>query len=167
MQQRYQDAMAVVRKFGTPDLFITDTCNPYDPEIIENLGPNQSVENRPDLVVRVFHAKLQELIKDITVNRIYGDITAWCGAIEFQKRGLPHFHGLFILDKDSKIRNRSDIDKIIKAEIPDESSNPRLYNIIKKTMIHGPCGNLNKNAVCMEDNNCIKGRRLIFKIKML
>jgi hypothetical protein len=61
---------------------------------------------------------------------IFGVIVAWCGAIEFQKRGLPHFHGLFILKKNSKIRNRHDIDKIIKAEIPDEASNPRLYNII-------------------------------------
>ncbi len=96
MQQSFQDAMAIVGKFGTPDLFITDTCNPNDPEIFENLGPN-----RPDSVVRVCHAKLQELIKDITVNRIFGDITARCGAIEFQKRGLSHFHGLFILDKDN------------------------------------------------------------------
>jgi len=158
MQQRYQDAMAVVGKFGSPDLFITSTCNPNDPEILENLGPNQSVENRPDIVVRVFHAKLEQLIKDITVSMVFGAIVAWCGAIEFQKRGLPHFHGLFILEKDSKIRNRHDIDKIIKAEIPDEASNPRLYNIIKQTMMHGPCGNLKKNAVCMEGDNCTKGR---------
>jgi hypothetical protein len=28
MQQNYQDAMAIVRKYGKPDLFITMTCNP-------------------------------------------------------------------------------------------------------------------------------------------
>lgn len=28
MQQNYQDAMATVRKYGKPDLFITFTCNP-------------------------------------------------------------------------------------------------------------------------------------------
>ncbi len=28
MQQNYQDAMVIVRKFGKPDLFITMTCNP-------------------------------------------------------------------------------------------------------------------------------------------
>ena len=128
MQQRYQHAMAVVGKFGSPDLFLTDTCNPNNPEIIESLGPHQSVENRPDIVVRVFHEKLLQLIKDITVGKIFGDIAAWCGAIEFQKRGLPHFHGLFILDKDSKIRTHNDIDNIIKAEIPNEALNPRLYN---------------------------------------
>ncbi|GBO11991.1 hypothetical protein AVEN_7680-1 [Araneus ventricosus] len=28
MHQNYQDAMAMVRKFGRPDLFVTFTCNP-------------------------------------------------------------------------------------------------------------------------------------------
>ena len=39
MQQNYQDAMAIVRKFGKPDLFITVTCNPNWREIVENLFP--------------------------------------------------------------------------------------------------------------------------------
>ncbi|GBO29161.1 hypothetical protein AVEN_236302-1 [Araneus ventricosus] len=34
MQQNYQDAMAMVRKFGRPDLFVTFTCNPSWPEIL-------------------------------------------------------------------------------------------------------------------------------------
>ena len=33
MQQLYQDAMSIVRRFGKPDLFITFTCNPNWPEI--------------------------------------------------------------------------------------------------------------------------------------
>ena len=37
MQQNFQDAMAIVREFGKPDLFITFTCNPSWPEITENL----------------------------------------------------------------------------------------------------------------------------------
>lgn len=28
MVQQYQDAMAIVRKYGKPDLFVTFTCNP-------------------------------------------------------------------------------------------------------------------------------------------
>ncbi|CAF5162094.1 unnamed protein product, partial [Rotaria sp. Silwood1] len=35
MQQNYQDAMAIVRKYGKPDLFITFTCNPTWREIEE------------------------------------------------------------------------------------------------------------------------------------
>lgn len=50
MQQHYQDAMAIVRKFGKPDLFITMICNPKWKEIIDNLMPWQKVQHRPDLV---------------------------------------------------------------------------------------------------------------------
>ena len=37
--QLYQDAMAMVRKHGRPDLFITFTCNPKWREIVDNLRP--------------------------------------------------------------------------------------------------------------------------------
>uniref|UniRef100_A0A8C5PXT8 ATP-dependent DNA helicase n=1 Tax=Leptobrachium leishanense TaxID=445787 RepID=A0A8C5PXT8_9ANUR len=37
MLQNYQDAMAIVRKYGKPDFFITLTCNPKWPEIAENI----------------------------------------------------------------------------------------------------------------------------------
>ncbi len=43
MQQQYQDSMAVVRKRGKPDFFITFTCNPRWPEITENLLNDQKV----------------------------------------------------------------------------------------------------------------------------
>ena len=33
MHQKYQDAMAIVRKFGKPDFFVTFTCNPNWKEI--------------------------------------------------------------------------------------------------------------------------------------
>lgn len=41
MQQHCQDAMAIVRRYGKPDLFVTMTCNPKWKEIQENLEPNQ------------------------------------------------------------------------------------------------------------------------------
>lgn len=53
MHQRYQDAMATVRKFGKPDLFITMTCNPKWREIVESLRPGENASERPDLVARV------------------------------------------------------------------------------------------------------------------
>jgi hypothetical protein len=33
MQQRYQDSMAIIRRFGKPDLFVTFTMNPKCPEV--------------------------------------------------------------------------------------------------------------------------------------
>src|SRR5207302_6082726 len=65
MYQLYQDAMAIVSYFGKPDLFITFTCNPKWPEITRELLPHQTAADKPDLTARVFHMKLQELLKDL------------------------------------------------------------------------------------------------------
>ncbi|CAF5155111.1 unnamed protein product [Rotaria sp. Silwood1] len=65
MQQNYQDAMAIIRKYGKPDLFITFTCNPTWREIEEQLFPSQAPSDRPDLITRIFKLKLNELIDDI------------------------------------------------------------------------------------------------------
>ena len=59
MFQLYQDAMTIVRKYGKSDLFITFTCNPLWDDITSNLLPNQKVTDRPDLVVRVFKARVR------------------------------------------------------------------------------------------------------------
>ncbi|TBU13530.1 helitron-like helicase [Hamiltosporidium tvaerminnensis] len=98
MKQKYQDAMAIVRKYGKPDLFITMTCNPNYAEISENLDANEKRENRPDLVDRVFREKHKALMADIIKNKIFGKVKAYCYVIEFQNRGLPHAHILITLE---------------------------------------------------------------------
>jgi hypothetical protein len=98
----YQDAMAVVRKYGKPDLFITFTCNPKWPEIIENLLPGQQPSDRPDLCSTVFALKRAAIMKDIFQNGWFGEPVAYVYAIEFQKRGLPHCHLLIILKSESQ-----------------------------------------------------------------
>jgi len=70
MVQNYQDAMAICTWAGSPDYFITFTCNPKWLEIesvVQSIS-GQRVEDRPDLVSRVFHVKLMELISDINKN---------------------------------------------------------------------------------------------------
>ncbi len=59
MQQNYQDAMAIVTQYGRPDLFLTFTCNPKTPEILENKLPNQQSADRPDITARVFQQQLK------------------------------------------------------------------------------------------------------------
>jgi len=149
MQQNYQDAMAIVRKYGKPDLFITMTCNPRWTEIQENLELGQSTEFRPDLVSRVFNLKLKDLLKDIKTNHIFGTPTAVVHVIEFQKRGLPHAHILLILKEQFKPKDADIIDSLICAEIPDQVVAPRLHEIITKHMIHGPYGEHSLNSPCM------------------
>ena len=91
MYQHYQDAMTIVTKYGKPDIFLTFTANPKWPEILENLLPHQSASDRPDLVSRVFHLKLNELLHDLSQEDVLGCGTAYVYTIEFQKRGL-HMH---------------------------------------------------------------------------
>ena len=92
MHQLYQNAMALIRRYGKPDLFLTVTCNINWKEIQENLKVGESAFNRPDLCARVFKLKLNEFMDDIIKNKIFGKIISNIEVIEFQKRGLPHAH---------------------------------------------------------------------------
>jgi hypothetical protein len=62
MHEYTQDAMAYVRTYGRPDLFITFTCNPAWTEIKEMLTNGQSPSERHDLIARVFKQKQLKLI---------------------------------------------------------------------------------------------------------
>ena len=57
---------------------------------------------------------------------------------------------LLILRGEDRIRDRRQIDQFISAELPDEETDPELFNLVKSHMIHGPCGNINPNCVCMQ-----------------
>ena len=155
MNQRVQDAMAYVRKFGRPTYFITQTCNPSWPEIVQHLLPGQAAHQRPDIVARVFHLKLTEMMDDLTKECIFGPVRAHLHCVEWQKRGLPHAHILLWLESSCRVYGDT-IDKVISAEIPSKQENPVLHDIVMRNMIHGPCGRLNPQCVCMKDNFCSK-----------
>jgi hypothetical protein len=157
-QQNFQDAMAIVRKFGKPDLFITVTCNPNWNEIKEAIK-EQEPQFRPDIIARVFRQKLKNIMKDILKNHVFGIPVGHVYVIEFQKRGLPHAHILIILRHEDKIRDVRQIDSIISAEIPDPSdpNQAKLFEYVTKHMLHGLCGLINMTCPCMEEKKCTKG----------
>ena len=121
MTQNYLDAMAMVRKYGKPDYFITMTANPAWREIREALRPGETAHNRPDIVARVFHLKFQALLRELIHEKVLGAVVGYTWVIEFQKRGLPHAHLLLIVDKANKPRTPEDVDARISAELPNDA----------------------------------------------
>ncbi|XP_062208999.1 uncharacterized protein LOC133910713 [Phragmites australis] len=155
-RRRYMDAMALVRKYGKPDVFLTMTCNPNWDEITRELYPSQIPQDRPDLVVRVFRAKLEELKKQLLDKHMLGKVKAYVYVVEFQKRGLPHAHFLLIMKGRYKLTCPEQYDCIISAELPDKRNYPELYKMVVKHMMHGPCGVLNRDCPCTKDRPSCK-----------
>ncbi|KAM0912341.1 hypothetical protein ACQ4PT_012850 [Festuca glaucescens] len=127
MVENFQDAVAISRVHGCPDLFSTFTCNPKWPEITEALSvePGQKSHNRADIIVRVYHMKLAEYLNDIRKGRAFGKVVAVLHTVEFQKRGLPHAHILIWKDREERGEvSPALIDSFVSAEIPDPVEDP-------------------------------------------
>ena len=127
------------------DIQITFTCNPKWPEITLFLEfiEGQKVDDRPDIVARIFRIKLDELLHDLRNKSHFGKVIAIVYIIEFQKRGLPHAYILLFLDLNDKCPSSTDIDNIITVEIPNQNEDPTAYEAVKQFMMHGLCGSAN------------------------
>ena len=132
--QRYLDDMAMMRKYGRPDFFITITMDANCEEVVKSLFPGQTSNYRPELIARVFALKLKRLMHLLTKEHIFGMIIAWTYAIEFQKRGLPHAHILITMRDEDKPRDEQIIDQLISAEFPD--NDPELLKLVSEKMVH-------------------------------
>ena len=92
-------------------------------EVQQHLRPGEHADDRPNLIARAFRTKLKKLLEYVTEGveggpPPLGTPAAHTYVIEFQKRGLPHAHILVIMDKGSKPKSPSDIDKHVCAELP-------------------------------------------------
>jgi len=96
MMQAYQNAMAIMRSKGIPNVFLTFTYNPNWQEIIAELEPNQTTSDHPDLVARVFQMKVKALLKGMAKIGWFAKVIVNIWTREYQKQGLLHIHLLLI-----------------------------------------------------------------------
>lgn len=129
--EQIADALAIAAELGNPTFFITMTCNPEWPEITSQCRPGQNATDIPIVVARVFHQKLQRLLKILkTMFPNAGRPVYIIYSVEFQKRGYPHVH---ILIKYPHSLTPEQIDSVISAEMPTDSSDAVL---VQKFMVH-------------------------------
>ena len=160
MKVHYQNAMGLVARKGAPTFFLTFT---YSATWDEHKAAARNNTMRgadgyvdPATICRIFHIKLQELIRDLRSGAFFGDTVYILYVIEMQKRGLPHTHIVFKIDGDGPVQ-ATDIDSVIRASIPSEAeAGGKLRELVLKHMIHGPCGRkFRKNFPCWDkDRNC-------------
>jgi hypothetical protein len=153
VQGQFLDFMTLIQRFGKPNYFVTMTCNPYWKEVSRELFPGQTPQDHPELVARVYKSKLRNL-HDRLIKKNFGEVLAYAHVIEFQKRGLPNEHFLFVMANRDKLRSPDEFDKYISAEILDKHKYPMLHDLVCKYMIHGPCGVLYDKCTCMQDGKC-------------
>ena len=134
------------------------SCSGHWEEVQRCLNKGESSVDRPDIVCRVFHWKLKDLLELMTVNHWAGKVISWMYCVEFQKRGLPHAHMLFILAEKDALKTPEQIDLLVSAEIPSKEDNKVVYNLVNQFMVHGPCVSFNTNSPCLDDSkkNCEK-----------
>jgi hypothetical protein len=140
------NALSVVAAKGKPHVFITITCNELWSEIQEALLKGQSAFDRPDVVVKVFKARLAAILFNLKNGKYFGSKTAYVlQVIEYQHRGLPHAHIIVQLTDGPNHENISEcvtwIDQYISATMPiiDENSTDedrRYYELVNTKMIH-------------------------------
>ncbi|XP_047264097.1 uncharacterized protein LOC107850864 [Capsicum annuum] len=150
MLRNYQDAIKICKWAGYPDIFITFTWNSKWPEVTRfGKCRGLSPEDRPDILTRILKIKLDQLLRDLRDNNVFGEVKTVIYTTEFQKRGLPHAH--FLLFLHNKCPNTANIDDIISAELPDNLVDPQYYATVTNLMIHGPCGTARKSSPCMQN----------------
>ncbi len=75
--------MALIKKFGKPNLFITMTCNPNWPEILHELRPGEEANDHYDLTSRVLNMKLNALFKYLLQIAVLGTVMAEIHMVEW------------------------------------------------------------------------------------
>ena len=67
-----------------------------------------------------------------------------------QKQALSYTHNIVSVDSDNRLCTPEAVHSALSVEIPDPDTNLELFQLVKKFMVHGPCGIHSPNAPYMD-----------------
>jgi hypothetical protein len=152
MQQLFQDSMYLITHFSKSNLFMTFITNPRWEEVTAALFTDQTVADKPNIIAKVFRAKLKNLIDQIRNSEIFGNVPALIYTVKYQKKGLPHAHIIIFLTGGHAFSEPETIDNLIRAELPNRTLDPNrsLTEIVKQVMVHSLYKFLKPRAICIK-----------------
>jgi hypothetical protein len=144
--------MYLVTHFGKSDFFVTFIANPNWEKVIIALFKGQTITDRPNIIVRIFRAKLKDLIGQIRNGEIFRKVPTLIYIIKYQKRGLSHAHIIIFFTGGYTFSEPEIIDNLIRAELPNRVLDPdrSLTEIVKQVIVHGLYRPLKPGAVYMK-----------------
>ena len=148
---RSSNLKCMLRVYGSPTLFLTFSCAEYQsPDIIGYLRkvPDSYPIGRlccedPISVSLKFSSKFHHFFNTVILKGcVLGTVSHYFVKKEYQARGAPHYHmvlwieGAPTIGKDTPEKVTRWIQERISCRIPDEESNPELYQLVTRYQMH-------------------------------
>ncbi|KAJ8026271.1 hypothetical protein HOLleu_34067 [Holothuria leucospilota] len=154
-----RDLFAMVRQLGIPTWFCSfSAADRIWPEIVESIQQGKEIPSEidwtthcriiasnPVTAARMFEHRMQAFIHKVIISSAHpiGEVIDYFYRVEFQQRGWPHIHCLFWIKDAPKFGDnpKSDvisfIDRYVSCDMPSQTENPVLYDIVKNVQMHG------------------------------
>ena len=75
-------------------------------------------------------------------------------------------HLLLALTPDSHPDTAEKVNYLIRATWPDPVHEPRLFEIVKRSMVHSPCGQWKPDASCIKTASVLRDFLNSFRLKL-
>ena len=90
MKTRKQNALALIKDLEKSTFFLIFICNLDWSKFEKDFSANVSIENRSNLIARVFQLKLKKLLRDLTERHMFEKMKTYTYVIEFFEKDLSY-----------------------------------------------------------------------------
>ncbi|XP_062618486.1 uncharacterized protein LOC134280065 [Saccostrea cucullata] len=156
-----KDLFAMLRQLGIPTWFCSFSAAEHrwndavrsilrqqndvrDPENLDWSEKNETLRKNPVTVARMFEHRFHVFQRDVISSpaQPIGKVVDYFQRVEFQQRGSPHMHCLYWVENAPKLDEHGEesvcdfIDKYVSCELPSETEDPELRNIVLAVQQH-------------------------------